>query len=78
LSAAITRSGTEAQALFTTCSGGGGFGFLAGGGEGGSTFLLGGAFEAAPFPAFVILPSSSFFSGFADDDERGALSFFSF
>ena len=77
LSAAITRSGTEAQALFTTCSGGGGFGFLAGGGVGGRSLRLG-AFEAAPLPAFVILPSSSFFSGFADDEDLGALSFFSF
>ena len=78
LSAAITLSGTEAQALFTTCSGGGGFGFLAGGGVGGRSLRLGGAFEAAPLPAFVIFPSSIFFSGFADDDDRGALSFFSF
>ena len=78
LSAAITRSGTEAQALLTTCSGGGGFGFLAGGGGGGSTFRFGGAFEAAPLPAFVILPNSIFFSGFEEDAARGALSFFSF
>ena len=77
LSAAITRSGTDAQAELTTCSGGGGFGFFAGGGVGGRSLRLGGAFEAAPLPAFVILPSSSFFSGF-EAAERGARSFFSF
>ena len=35
------------------------------------------AFEAAPLPAFVILPSSSFFSGFEAAD-LGARSFLSF
>ena len=79
-SAAATRSSTLAQAEFTVSSGFFGRGFFAGGGDGSASafFFFGGALDAAPLPALVILPTTIFFSGLAAEaDARGARSFFS-